>query len=88
MDIIKQLEPKDRAECWQLFTKLSRVFIVLKAPETDSVAELKSVTEKMNDIFIKNNFTSYFDITLDDDLFLERLLTEMNNIKNGKKFDD
>lgn len=88
MDIIKQLEPKDRAECWQLFTKLSRVFMIEKTMDSGAVSDLRSSAQKMNDIFVKNGFEPYFNIELDNESFIDRLVSEMIEIKNGNKLKD
>ena len=88
MDIIKQLEPKDRAECWQLFTKLSRVFMIKKSAETDIVSEFKAAAQKMNDIFIKNGFEPYFNTEFDDETIIDSIVTEMIEIKKGNKVKD
>ncbi len=88
MDIIKKLDPKDRAECWTLFTKLSRVFMVSKSGKPEIISELKNSAEKMNAVFVKNGFESYFNTDVDDISFIEMLVAEMSEIKNGKKLKD
>lgn len=88
MDIIKQLNTKDRAECWIQFSKLSRVFMLKDKNNAEAVSEFKASASEINSIFIKNGFDSYFDVDVSDTKFLESIFTELGKIKMQPKLKD
>ena len=88
MDIIKKLNPTDRAVCWKLFTELTRVFMFKHSKNTISLENLKESANQLNLIFEKNSYEPYFDLTVSDTVFIENLLAEMQKIKSQPKSSD
>ncbi len=88
MDIIKQLNPSDRAECWKLFTGLTRVFMLKHSKGAVSVNDLRLNASQMNMIFEKNGYDPYFDLNVDNSFFINNLLVEMQKIKKLPKESD
>ena len=84
-DIIKKLNPTDRAVCWKLFTELTRVFMFKYSKNATSLENLKASANQLNLIFQKNGYEPYFDLEVSDNVFIETLLSEMQNIKNQPK---
>ena len=88
MDIIRKINPADRAECWRLFTGLTRVFMLNTSSSSVSVNDLRLNAIQMNSIFKKNGYDPYFDLNIDDSIFTDNLLAEMKKIKNLPKESD
>jgi len=96
-DFFDQLNSQDRSEAWNIFMKITSVFIKASKMEKDVndlpinydfINEYKIYAQQYNDLLIKNALPKYFNINLSDIDFYDMLINELNIIKQKPRKKD